>query len=127
MCVQSQILFSSASEDDLPMTMQVAMEASDGIVLASDLKWVTLVGEDDRRGPLRHTEYKSKIKIDKEIAICCAGDMIHSTRLADEILLHWRDGEGDEVQRIRSILEPILVQINSAVLSAAGKKKAESL
>jgi hypothetical protein len=108
MCAHSQILSYSATEDDLPMTMQVAMIAANGIVLASDLKWVTLVGEGDRRGPLRHSEYKSKIKTGKEIAICCAGDMIHSSRLADEILLHWREGEGDEAQRIHRIVEPLV-------------------
>lgn len=88
------------------MTMQVGMMADVGIVLVSDLKWVTKGS--DPRGPFRHPEYKSKIKIDKEIAICCAGDMIHSTRLADEILLHWREGEGDEVQRILGIVKPLV-------------------
>jgi len=88
------------------MTMQVAMIAADGIVLASDLKWVTT--GNDPRGPFRLPEYKSKIKIDKEIAICCAGnDMTHATRVADEILLHWRDGDGDEVQRIQRIVVPL--------------------
>jgi hypothetical protein len=106
MCVQSQILFSSAGEDEPPMTMQVAMIARDGIVLASDLKWVTT--GNDPRGPFRHPEYKSKIKVDREIAVCCAGeDMISSTRVADEILLHWREGDGDEVQRIRGIVTPL--------------------
>lgn len=106
------------------MTMQVAMIAADGIVVASDMKWVT--PGDDRRGPFRHSEYKSKIKVDREIAICCAGeDMGSSTQVADEILLHWREGEGDEVQRIRRIVTPLFKKrsIECLVAIAAPNKK----
>ncbi len=106
------------------MTMQVAMIAADGIVLASDLKWVA-TGDSPQGRPFRHHEYKSKIKIDKEIAICCAGDMIDSTRVADEILLHWREGEGDEVQRILRIVTPLFKKrsIECLVAIAAPNKK----
>jgi hypothetical protein len=87
------------------MTMQVAMIAKDGIVLASDLKWVTLV--ETPRGPKRKEEYKSKIKVSGGIAICCAGDMDCATQLADAILSRWRDAERDnredKLQIVREI------------------------
>lgn len=101
--VKASVGYSLESEE-LPMTMQVGMVGADGIVLASDTKWVT-VGLDSIHGPFRHPEYKSKIKIDGEIAICCAGDdMDSSTLVADEIISRWREGDGDELQRIRAIV-----------------------
>lgn len=107
------------------MTMQVAMIGSNGIVLASDMKWVTRL-DADWRGPKRHHHFESKIRIDKDIAICCAGDMIDSPQLADEILSHLREGKGDEMQRIREIVTPTRVderEIECIVAFAPPNKK----
>lgn len=76
-------------EDDLPMTMQVGMVGSNGIVLASDRRWNMRAALSGRSwGTGEHGLSSTKIKIDEVlgVAVCCAADMIPATTLADNIL-----------------------------------------
>jgi hypothetical protein len=51
--------------------------------------------------------------------------MDYSTKLAETILAHWRDGDGDELQRVREIVKPPLEnkQIECIVAFAPPRKK----
>jgi hypothetical protein len=115
------MLFSSAREDELPMTMQVAMIGSDGIVLASDLKWVTNIST---YPPRRTHHFESKIRIHGGIAISCAGEMLDSLRLADEIISHWHEGEGNALRCVRACENPPLQYIGrECILAVASSRR----
>jgi hypothetical protein len=79
-------------EDELPMTMQVGMVASDGIVLASDsLEYAEQrVSRFSSRSGVepRITYSASKIRVAEhgKVAVSCAGDVGESFDLADAIL-----------------------------------------
>jgi len=77
---------SPISEEEFPMTMQVGMVGTDGVILASDTKWT-----DTRE--LRHTFGSSKIKLtaDRRVAITCARNMETSCRMAEWILAELSD------------------------------------
>src|ERR1700687_5047731 len=73
-----------AQKDRPPMTMQVGMVGSDGIILASDTKiWAQPPGLGRTI-----TAGLSKIKISEsaKIAVLSAGDMSASSRVADAII-----------------------------------------
>ena len=73
-------------DEDFPMTMQVGMIGSNGILLASDTRHTInpLIGGSGAR----HHYGASKIKIDPtgQMAIACAGDMPTAKRIADRIM-----------------------------------------
>src|ERR1035437_5124768 len=82
---------SSLVGEDLPMTMQVAMVGTDGIVLASDTKWAIA----QRRGNLesRHTSLSTKITVNDQctVAISCAKHMETASAIADAIIKELSD------------------------------------
>jgi hypothetical protein len=74
---------------ELPMTMQVAMIGTDGIVLASDTQCtVSPSGMHDIAEGGTHTRGESKIRINenKRLAVSCASDMVNSAQIADAII-----------------------------------------
>src|SRR6266481_6977564 len=77
-------------EDQLPMTMQVGMVGTDGIVLASDTKQVQ-----STIGGVCSSFNASKIKICQErgIAISCARNMETATLVAKNIILGLGDSQ----------------------------------
>src|SRR5262249_5822525 len=77
-------------EEELPMTMQVGMVGTDGIVLASDTKWV-----EHTLGAARNIYDKTKIKISDErgIAISYARNMETAGPVADSIIAELTDSE----------------------------------
>jgi hypothetical protein len=64
------------------MTMQVAMVGTDGLILASDTRWM------NADSGVRHTNNSPKIRIDHErgVAIGCARSMEIAGRVASELL-----------------------------------------
>ena len=96
MCVQSQILPSISREDELPMTMQVGMVGSDGIVLASDTKWTE--NHAASGSSVRQDWSSPKIDLDptRKVAVACAKDMRKGVQIARAILAelssdHWEN------------------------------------
>jgi len=87
------------------MTMQVGMMGTDGIVLASDTKWVTENIRGDRK--YRDVEYKSKIRIKGDMAICCARDMDFALLVADAILSYRGSSDDGDLQYIHDAIAPI--------------------
>ena len=86
--------YSSPVAEEFPMTMQVAMVGTDGIVLASDTKWAyTAHGSDNNS--VRHTQMGSKIKInrDRNVAISFARNMETSGEIADAIISGLTDAD----------------------------------
>jgi len=63
------------------MTMQVGMVGSDGIILASDTKWMNT-------GDARQTSSSSKIRFNdnRTVAISCARNMENAVRIAEEVI-----------------------------------------
>ena len=83
-------VFSTVGEEP-PMTMQVGLVGSDGIVLASDTKW-THPPKDRLSSGKRYTSVGPKIEIHraKNIAVCMAGDMQSARRIAKLIIQEWK-------------------------------------
>lgn len=93
-------------DEELPMTMQIGMVGVDGIVLASDTKWLT---ENIRGGKkYRDVRHDSKIKVSGGIAICCAREMEFSTAVAEAIISQWNGNEGDDSQWVRDAIGPLM-------------------
>jgi hypothetical protein len=84
-------------EDDLPVTMQIAMVGADGLLLASDTKIVTDWRTRRWYGAIREEHAESKIVISPEgtVAISCAGDMIRANEAANKIISEWKPEEDD--------------------------------
>jgi hypothetical protein len=89
--------------------MQVGMIASDGIVLASDTKWITYPVRSGRK--YRDVQHKSKIKIKGYLAVCCARDMGCSTLAADAILSHWNVTEQNYPQQVQNALKSLKAKL----------------
>jgi hypothetical protein len=92
--IAPQEFFVLSESEEAPMTMQVGMVGTNGIVLASDRRWnmkSLLAGQ--TWGTAEHSLGSSKIKIDEArgIAISCAADLIHARTLADRILAALKD------------------------------------
>jgi hypothetical protein len=68
--------------EELPMTMQVVMLGTDGIVLGSDLKWVY------SSDPVRTSHLGPKIKLNPslDVAVSCARSLEVSRPIADAVL-----------------------------------------
>jgi hypothetical protein len=81
-------------EDDLPMTMQVAMVGRDGIILASDTR-VTTFWRGPRYGEIRDPYSGPKILVSPEgtLAVSCAQDMDMASEVARKIISDWRPEE----------------------------------
>jgi hypothetical protein len=64
------------------MTMQIVMVGTDGIVLASDTRWM------NNNSGVRHTSSASKIKVShkKGVAIACARSLELASRIADDLI-----------------------------------------
>jgi hypothetical protein len=80
-------------DDDLPVTMQIAMIGKNGIVIASDTKWSTTWVRSDRARiqELRDEHSDSKILLSPtgDLAVCCAGDMIAANEVAQKVISGW--------------------------------------
>lgn len=70
------------------MTLQVGMVGTDGIVLASDTKWMNTAG-------IRHSSSSSKITVDpgRGIAVACARNLELSVPIAKAIIDAAREGD----------------------------------
>lgn len=103
--------FSPHVEEEFPMTMQIGMVGTDGIVLASDTKWT-----DTQK--VRHTFNSTKIKVNHErgIAVSYARNMETSRRVADRIISDLRSADWEHP------IQPI-EEIGAKVLATAGERK----
>src|SRR6266700_1802091 len=87
--VKARIHPASLGEDDPPMTMQVGMVGTDGIVIAGDTKWSNepmLVNRNWAGGRYGFNSTKMKFSTEHGIAIACARDMTVSCWMAHQIL-----------------------------------------
>jgi hypothetical protein len=87
--IASQEFSVLAESEEIPMTMQVGMVGTDGILLASDKLWTQNPILSSRRWAVgRRSFIKSKIKINNEsrIAVSCAIEMDLSCDFADKVL-----------------------------------------
>jgi hypothetical protein len=94
--------------EELPMTMQVGLVGSDGIVLASDTKW-----HENHAGVVWQGWGSPKISLDStgHIAVACAKDMRKGTEIARAILSelsseHWENPESRLEEIASSRLTP---------------------
>ena len=89
--------FTAIEREEIPMTMQVGMVGSDGILLASDTYGMNppTLGRDHLWAGVRYSTNNTKIKVSHEsgIAIACAWDMITSGLIADSIISGWTDDD----------------------------------
>jgi hypothetical protein len=95
------ITVSPKMDKEFPMTLQVALVGTDGIVLASDTKW-------SETRQVRHTYNRTKIEINYErrIAVSYARNMDSSARAAKDIANKITDEQWDSPQlRIEEIAE----------------------
>jgi len=94
-------------EEEVPMTMQVGMVGTDGILVASDTKIMSFA-----QG-IRQTNSGSKIRVDHEkgIVIGSALNLENTDRIARDIirLLRPEDFE-DPIERIEEIAQNVLKQ-----------------
>ncbi len=94
------------SEDYLPMTMQVGMAASNGVILASDTKcWDESLGRTVTFGLA-----KIRVSDDRKMAVSCAHDMKLAFRAADSITANllpklWRKPEAHISEIVLSELD----------------------
>src|SRR5436309_1564256 len=95
-------------EEEFPMTMQIGMVGTDGIILASDTKWM------DSRENVRHTFSNSKIKLEdfgngRGIAVSFARNMETSGRMANQIMAKFKDEDWrDPITPIETIAANVL-------------------
>jgi hypothetical protein len=75
------------------MTMQVGLIGSDGIVLASDTKWMHQPREEQTFWGGRYGTNSTKIKLTPQVAVSCAEDMETAGFLADEIIRYTQSGD----------------------------------
>jgi hypothetical protein len=99
-------------EEELPMTMQVGMLGTDGVLLASDTKYM------NQGSGVRHSFNASKIMFNRErgIAISRAHHMETAKRVADAIVSDLKDSERE------APITPI-ERIASRVIDPAGNRK----
>src|ERR1700719_366004 len=103
------------SPEKPPMTMQVGMLASDGVILASDTKCSRDALNSD--GLAADDSYGcSKIRIDDsgQIAVTCARDMVAANRLAEAFMSELKRESWENPER------PIR-EIGCTVMAAVGK------
>jgi len=93
------------SPEELPMTMQVGMVGTDGIVLAGDTRHS--ISPIFAQGGARHGYGSSKIRISEtgRIAVTCAMDMIGAHRFADAVFAAtWSNNDWENREyRLRQI------------------------
>lgn len=89
-------------EGDLPMTMQIAMVAKDGIVLASDTMISTSWLTRRSHGAIREEHAGPKILISEAgtMAVSCAIDMNRANEVANKIISEYRPEDSDLQGRI---------------------------
>jgi hypothetical protein len=92
-------------EDELPMTMQIAMIAADGIVLASDTKVYTPWFDRRKYGEISDAYAGDKILISDTgtMAVSCAIDMIRAAEVAKKIMSE-RQHDEDGLRNISQIV-----------------------
>ena len=63
------------------MTMQIGMVGIDGVLLASDTRWMNT-------GDVRQTSHSSKMRFNhaRTVAITCARNMENALRISDNII-----------------------------------------
>jgi hypothetical protein len=74
--------FPPSIEEEIPMTMQVGMVGTNGVLIASDTKWVAQMSPS--RNPWHSTKFKVNYKCG--VAIACAQSMETAFPFADEII-----------------------------------------
>lgn len=92
--------------------MQIGMIGKDGIVLASDKKWSTTWVKSDRAKiqELRDEHSDSKILLSptRNLAVCCADDMIAATDVAQKVISEWNPETDDsECSALKTLVEPL--------------------
>src|SRR5271165_4378681 len=106
----------SLSLEEIPMTMQVGMIGTDGVLIASDTKWshspLLHGGRNWAAGRYSYNSPKIKINHERGMAISCARDMEFACPVADAII-----AELDE----QHFVEPIqhIENIGKRMLAAA--------
>jgi hypothetical protein len=100
---RSDVGFPLFIEEEIPMTIQVGMIGSDGIVLASDTRWV-------QQGGIRHSFEAPKIRINhaRGLAVSCARNMETSTEIANLILAGSDDAPAPDCSYIDEIASTVL-------------------
>jgi hypothetical protein len=111
--------FLPLGEEEFPMTMQVGMVGEDGVLIASDTRWMNTPRLVNEWSGSRHTFNSSKIIVDHErgIAISCARNMETARHVADGIVA----GLKDEQDWINPILP--IEEIGRKVLLSAGERR----
>jgi hypothetical protein len=79
--------------EDIPMTIQVGLIGLDGIVLASDTKWMHQPREEQTFWGGRYGTNSTKIKLTPQVAVSCSEDMETAGFLADEIIRYTQSGD----------------------------------
>jgi hypothetical protein len=94
--------FPLSVEEEMPMTMQLGMVGTDGIVLASDTRWT-------QQGGVRHSYDAPKIMINRPrgLAVSCARNMETSTQIADLILAGSNDTPAPDCLDIHRIASTV--------------------
>jgi hypothetical protein len=85
----SHVVFPPATEEEIPMTMQVGMVGTDGILIAGDTQWT------ENQTAYRYSTNSTKFVIDEDlgIAISRAVSMETAAKMADEILSLYRQDQ----------------------------------
>ena len=100
---------SSDIEEEIPMTMQIGMVGTDGVLIASDTLWMN--SESTQYANVRHTGNTTKIEIDypKGVAIACARNMEVAGRIAKDLICEMGANDWDEPgPRVESIANKTL-------------------
>lgn len=107
-----QVGFPPVVEEELPMTMQVGMVGTDGVLIAGDTKWMKEPKLEGRFWDGGRTGFNSpKIKISHErgMAISRARDMETAVHVSEEIISRLRDDEiNSPVEAIERIARDLL-------------------
>lgn len=95
----SGIAFPSVREEEFPMTMQVGMVCTDGILIASDTR--TMNTPRWSSGSIPRTTFNSskiRISLERGIAVSCARNMETANHLATEIIEKLKEEDFDYPQ-----------------------------
>lgn len=89
----SRVPFVHVHGEELPMTIQVGMVGTDGLLLVGDTRWTnepTLINRDWAAGRFGFNSTKLKISHERGMAVACARNMETATRIANEVLSNLR-------------------------------------
>jgi hypothetical protein len=109
--IPSQVPFLTVNEEEFPMTMQVGMVGTDGVLIASDTRWMNTPRWANSGSPPRATFDSPKIIVNHErgIAVSCARNMETARRVAIGIISGLKDEDWEyPILPIERIGEEIL-------------------